>query len=270
VTHCSDDDLVLLFYGEAESPAALKAHLAECGECAARNRALVETLQLVAAVDVPERGEHYGLEVWQRIRHGLPEREPFWAKPFRPTEWLRWRAAAVGGGAVLLLAGFIAGRLWPGALIADPQPATNAITTTAPAAGDADASRRVLLLTVADHLERSDRLLTDIVNAAGGGDISAEQQWAEDLLSSSRLYRQDARAADERSIVVVLDELERTLLEIVHRPSRLTSAEIDDLRARIDSAALLFKVRVLGDRLRQFETAERESSSIPTLTSRSS
>jgi hypothetical protein len=53
----------------------------------------------------------------------------------------------------------------------------------------------------------------------------------------------------------VLDELERNLLEVVHSPSQITAAQLDDVRRRIDAAALLFKVRVLGDELRQRELA---------------
>ena len=52
---------------------------------------------------------------------------------------------------------------------------------------------------------------------------------------------------------LVLDELERSLLEFVHTPSRATAARLDEIRRRIDAASLLFKVRVLGDELRQRE-----------------
>ena len=55
------------------------------------------------------------------------------------------------------------------------------------------------------------------------------------------------------SIASVLDELERTLLEIVHRPATVTAADLNEMRRRIDSVALLFKVRVLSDELRQRE-----------------
>jgi hypothetical protein len=93
------------------------------------------------------------------------------------------------------------------------------------------------------------------MNAPDGGDISTEQRWAEDLVSASRLYRQEAADAGEQSVANVLDELERNLLEVVHSPSKVTAADLDDVRQRIDAAALLFKVRVLGDELRQRELA---------------
>ena len=57
----------------------------------------------------------------------------------------------------------------------------------------------------------------------------------------------------------MLDELERSLLEIVHGPSTLTPAELQALRVRLDAAALLFKVRVLHDELRGRETRARQT-----------
>jgi len=45
----------------------------------------------------------------------------------------------------------------------------------------------------------------------------------------------------------------RSLLEIVHTPSHVTAARLDEIRRRIDAASLLFKVRVLGDELRRRE-----------------
>jgi hypothetical protein len=239
MTHCSDDELVLHYYGEDAAPAP---HLAACGECAARYRELEAVLQSVYSVEAPPRGEQYGLEVWTRIRHRLPEPQPRWK-----AIWSQWPMATLASAAVLLIvAGFAAGRLWP-----DASPAP--IETQAEVVADDTAGRRVLLLTVADHLERSERMLTDIMNASDGADISTEQLWADDLLAASRLYRQDAIDTNELSVASVLDELERTLLEIVHRPATATAADLEQMRRRIDSAALLFKVRVLSDELRERE-----------------
>ena len=100
-------------------------------------------------------------------------------------------------------------------------------------------------------LDRSERVLTDIMNTSDVGDFSTEQAWADDLLTTSRLYRQDATAAGEPSVAAVLDDLERSLLEIVHSPSRISIDDLEQIRRRIDAAALLFEVRVLGDELRR-------------------
>jgi hypothetical protein len=245
--HWTDDDLILYFYGEGRRRAEIERHLQDCAACAASYRAIAGALSMIATPKTPERGDQYGLEVWQRIRPDLAERQMPW--------WMLWmqgpRLAMLATAAVLLLAAFVAGRVW------ERQPAqTPAVaTTTVPAAAtaSADGRRRILLTSVADHLDRSERMLTDIVNASSPRDISSEQTWAQDLLTTSRLYRQDAVDAGERSVASVLDELERSLLEIVHRPSPINAADLDNLRRRIDAAALLFKVRVMSDELRQRE-----------------
>jgi hypothetical protein len=215
-------------------------------------RAIAGTLAMIAAPAVPERGDQYGLEIWQRIRHQLPpQASPWWMA------WLRWdRLALVGATAVLVLAAFVAGRVWQNPATG-PTPATVARTApgTAAAGNTSDARSRILLTSVADHLDRSERVLTDIMNAPARSDISTEQRWAEDLLTTSRLYRQDALDAGEHSVATVLDELERNLLEIVHSPSQITAADLEQIRRRIDAAALLFKVRVLSEELRQREGA---------------
>ncbi len=249
--HYTEDDLVLYYYEERPRTAGMTQHLDSCAQCAAAYRALSSTLKMLETPEAPERGEQYGLEVWQRIRHQLPEQElPWWGAWFRAD-----RVAMAGAFAVLLLAAFVTGRWWSAASAPAPAVASNA-GTAAPAAAESpisDTSRQLILLTtVADHLDRSERVLTDIMNVPAG-DISAEQRWAEDLVSASRLYRQDAADAGEHSVAAVLDELERSLLEIVHTPSHATAARLDEIRHRIDAASLLFKVRVLGDELRQRE-----------------
>ena len=170
-------------------------------------------------------------------------------------QWALWEHPAVAGAlAMLIVAAFLAGRSWPGAGAGSPAAPEMASSKGANAAANAG-RQRILLTSVAEHLDRSERILTDIMNAPDGGDISAEQRWAEDLVASSRLYRQDAIDAGEQSVAGVLDELERNLLEIVHSPSRVTATDLDDVRQRIDAAALLFKVRVLGDELRERDLA---------------
>jgi len=156
--------------------------------------------------------------------------------------------------AVVLLAAFVAGRVWEHQPAQTPVVARTATPDPSPAAsGNPDARKRILLTAVADHLDRSERVLTDIMNASDRRGISSEQVWADDLLQTSRLYRRDAVDAGERSVASILDELERSLLEIVNSPSPISAADLDNIRRRIDAAALLFKVRVMSDELRQRE-----------------
>jgi hypothetical protein len=260
--HYSEDDLTLYYYGEGRRRDAIEQHLSACAACAALYREISGTLRMIAPPEAPERGDQYGLEVWQRIRHKLPERpEPWWASFFH-----RDRLMLAGAAAMLVLVAFVAGRIWP------RQPAAPAATTELTAGGPsggnaaaADARQRILLTSVAEHLDRSERVLTDIMNAADSGDISSEQRWADDLLATSRLYRQDAEDAGEQSVAAVLDDLERSLLEIVNSPSKISAADLEQIRRRIDAAALLFKVRVMSEELRQRElTRERSTPRTPT------
>jgi hypothetical protein len=284
-SHYSEDELTLYYYGEGRYSAHrerarrdLSRHLRMCAACAALYHDISSTLAMVVADDVPARGDQYGLEVWQRIRHRLPERRSRF-EGFRElgrfagfgagfSRVFAWDRAALAVAAVLLVvAAFIAGRTWqsPTATPAAGNPpsqgaSTNAATpanAASPAnpSGPDSARRRILLASVADHLDRSERVLTEIMNSGEPSDISAEQQWAEDLITTSRLYRQDALDAGEQSVATVLDDLERTLLEIVHSPSKIGAADLEQIRRRVDAAALLFKVRVMSEELRQREAA---------------
>jgi hypothetical protein len=254
MSHYSDEDLILYYYGEGNRRAAIERHLDACAACAESYRSIAGTLALVVEPELPARGDRYGLEVWQRIRHQLPESPaPWW------TAWFHWDRLALAGGAlalaVVIAAAFVAGRVWPTG--ARPQPGAVQAADT-----PADAGARVLMAAVSDHLERSERVLLDIMNASGASgardsrvDMRDEQAWASDLIDANRLYRQAATRDGDTTVAMVLDDLERNLLEIVHGPSTLTAAQLEQVRARIDAAALLFKVRVLHDELREREAA---------------
>jgi len=247
VKHYSEDELTLYYYGEGRRRANVERHLDECAACAKVYREIAGTLAMIAAPDVPERGDQYGLEVWQRIRHRLSERDGSWLG-----QWFRWdRLSVAAAAAALVLVAFLAGRT---SRDAAAPPAGGAPANDVTDRDHADARQRILLTSVADHLDRSERVLRDVMNAPDSGDISTARDWADDLLTTSRLYRQDALEAGEQSVATVLDDLERSLLEIVHSPSRISAADLEQIRRRIDAAALLFKVRVMSDQLRDRES----------------
>jgi hypothetical protein len=229
-----DDDLILYLYGEAEDPEAVRLALESSTELRARCESLRRVLAAVdGAVPVPARGEGYGAEVWARLAPRLAREERpgrrLLAFPLRP----RWRAAGWAAAALVLLAlGFSLGRLWP-----------------RPAALPPQARDRILLATVAGHLERSERLLTEVANAPDASGLAAERAWARDLLAANRLYRQSTRQAGRQRLAGLLDELEPFLLDLAHAPDGMPAEELADLRARIAGQALLFKVRVASDRL---------------------
>jgi hypothetical protein len=238
--HLTQDELVLYHYGELAGRHEAENHLAECAACRAALETLRRTLAAAEALPVPERGEGYGREVWARVRTRI-EQEPKgfpWMELFRPRRW-----AAVGVTVVLVLAAFIAGQYWR-------RPAPEVAQPLSP-----QVRERILLVAVGDHLERSERILIEIVNAedADAADIATERAWAEELVAANRLYRQTAAREGEPGVASVLEDLERILLEVANSDEQMTPAERDRLRKRIESGGILFKIRVLGAQVRERE-----------------
>jgi len=234
MNHLTEEDLILHYYGE-EGVAA--EHLQHCERCRAEYAALQRVLNMVDASPVPELGPAYGEAVWQRIEGQINPGKIKWGNNLAwPQAW-RWVAAVA---ALCILVAIAFPRRRPVVPDADPQ-----------------TGNRVLLVAVGDYLERSQIVLSELANAGGADalDISSEQERAADLISESRLYRQTATHAGEESVANVLDELEGVLLEIAHSPSRLSPERLAELRQRLSTEGILFKIRVLASNVRDREDA---------------
>lgn len=242
--HLNEEELVLHHYREDDTAAQADAeqHLAECAECRAQYDALQQTLAAVDGAKVPERPADYELRVWQRIEPRLDEARGFdWRGLFA----LR-RLVLAGGVAALLIAAFLIGRI--------SGPGGGNMATNGPPTPPPDQVReRILVVAVGEHLERSQVMLVELMNAPSAADLNltAKQQRAEELVGANRLYRQTATQAGETGVASVLEELERVLLEIAHSPSDMSSAELESLRKRIEARGILFKVRVIGSQMHQ-------------------
>lgn len=236
MSHLSEEQLILHYYGEDGDAAESERHVHECDECRELYGSIQRLLNGMDALPVPERGGDYGARVWERLEGRLPPRRRFWS-------WTpQWRWAAAGAAfAGLLVAAFFAGRFYPaGGAAVD---------------ANAEARQRVLLVALDDYLERSRMVLVELANAEPEGalDISAEQARAVDLVSESRLYRQTAMHAGEAGMASVLEDLERVLVDISHEPSRLSPERLEELRARLKEQGILLKIRVLGSSVRREE-----------------
>jgi hypothetical protein len=251
--HANDDELILYFYGESRRAGAIDRHLGECAECAALYREIAGTLALASPPETPARDEHYGEEVWQRIRYDLPDQD-------HQAGWLAWLQShpgrsvmlATAASAAIVVAAFATGDVWRSG--ARPPAAHSVADTGASESAGLASIERVRLAAIGDHLDQSERVLLDMSNAEGSPvDVSAQQATAASLVDANRFYREAASAAGDEEVANVLDDLERSLLDIVHGPSRLTPAELDRALVRLDAATLLFKVRVLSDELHERE-----------------
>jgi len=237
--HVSEQQLVLYYYGEAKQPQEIKAHLAACTVCKAEYSNIERTLAQVEPIVAPEPDATYEQKLWYRLQPEIAKRTP------SPRWTLFPKLGWIGAVAALVIAAFLAGRYLPRTTIT---PANNPVLVQ----GTPNAER-IILVTVGEHLERSQMLLVEIMNAEGQGakDLTTEQQQARDLLDANRLYRESAQRTGDPAITRTLDELERVLVEVANGPSEVSDQELNSLRKQIESQGLLFKIRVIGSKVRQ-------------------
>lgn len=232
--HLTEEQIVLHCYGDADDVAAIESHLHECADCAARLERVQGLLKQIEPLEVPEPPAVFEEKTWLRLRDRLPQRHSgFQQWVFGTTG--KW---ALGGVFALLLVGaFLAGRFWPRT--------SNSNTPERLAAAD---PQKIVLVAVGDHLERSQMLLVEVMNA-DSKDIPGlvdEQREARDLLDSNHLYQASAQRVGDPQIARLLDELGRVLTDIANSPSQMSPADLQQIRGRIQSDGLLFKVRVVG------------------------
>jgi len=116
----------------------------------------------------------------------------------------------------------------------------------------AEARKRILLVAVGDHLERSKIVLLEVVHAGPQDAVNPRSRaLAEELVAGNRLYRQTALRSGEPGMADVLEQLERVLLEIANAPADTTPEARAALARRIESEGVLFKIEILGERAGQ-------------------
>jgi hypothetical protein len=216
MNHLTEEDLILIYYNE---PGADRTHLGGCEQCRRAAESLALVLRSCDEWQAPAEPPELARSVWAAI---APELAP------RRREW-RWLYSALAVAAVLLLA-FFAGRY-------SERPRASFMAGLSP-----HAQRRILEITLADHLDRAQMLLTEISNT----EEPVDRMRAQDLVDEGRLLRQTLAAEGDTSTLAMLDELERFMLEAANAPD----AQVAELRDRIASDSLVFKVRIIESNLR--------------------
>ncbi len=94
-------------------------------------------------------------------------------------------------------------------------------------------------------------LLVEVMNADTKGpvDLSFEQSQARELLDANYLYRASAQRTGDPQVTRVLDELGQVLTEIANGPADPSPSDIKEIRRRIQTEGLLFKIRVVGSQV---------------------
>jgi hypothetical protein len=238
--HLTEEELILQHYGESNDR-ALTSHIKECSQCRMRLEQLDTSLRHVPVPAVPELEDGYEAQVWFKLRDQLPEKKAnSWAFLLRPRNW-----AMAGAMGVLMIGAFLAGHFWKGGRVTNKPPE---IARNNPAKVD-----RLVALAVGNHLEKSQILLIELMAepAEDKRDFSATQEQARDLLDANRLYRISAERGKDPAVQHTLDDLERVLVEIANSPSDVRAGDVERLQKLVESEGLLFKVRVVGSRIRQ-------------------
>ena len=226
--HLTEEELTAAYYGDESADA--RGHLGGCPECRAALERIERVLNELRDYPVPERGESWEAELWARLAPKLPARKP-------KRQWLSWWVLAPAMASLLAVA-FIAG------MLVDRTQVTAGIS--------AKARERVLLISMGDHLDRSEMVLAELVNAGPGvADFSEERARAHDLLEDNRLLRETALRTGDVQHAALLDELERVLLDIAHTPADASPAELETLQRRIESEDLLFKIRIISSNVQE-------------------
>jgi hypothetical protein len=196
----------------------------------------------MAAIDsmpVPSLQDGFERTVWARLEPSLSARRT-WFSWFVSPAHLGWAAAVL----VLVAGAFFAGRMTP-----------HRHGTDAPQAATAEQIREgILLVDVGEHLDRSQTMLVELVNADANSDavdVTTEREHAEELLAANRLYRQTATNTGDVALTQLLDELERLLVELAASPDHLPVADLERVQHRIAAKDLLFKVRVVSSAVKE-------------------
>jgi hypothetical protein len=257
VKHPSEEQLIAYQQSEPEERDAIRTHVSECSQCRAALEKIEGVLAAFGTMTAPEPEEGFERRMWQGIAARLPEKAGSRWKFWRRNEgagywWDARRLAAMGTLAAMLVIAFVAGRITRDG---GKPPSLNAEERT---------RERVLWMAVGEHLGRAEVMLVELSNAEPQSarvkqvNLASEERRAEELLDENRLYRQTAKQEGDESLVSLLDELERVLLDVAHSPQEVSTAQLTQMQERIESQNILFKVRVVSQELRQ---RQKESNS---------
>jgi hypothetical protein len=216
MNHLSEEDLVLIYYGEPGVAPEAREHLANCGECTAAADSLAQTLNLCNELTVPEPDVDFERRVW-------PQQVRVWTIPHI---WI-----GVAAAVMVLVSAFLLGR-------------SSRVPEPPVLAGLSDQARqRILEISLADHLDRAGMVLTEISNT---GDFATQRSRAEDLVGEGRLFRQTLAQRGESATLAFFDEIQRFLIEVANA----SPGDYRELQQRMGDGSLLFKVRIMESNLR--------------------
>jgi len=238
----TDDDLILLYYGEHDDP-ALAATVAGSEELSRRFEALSAELANVDALIPPPRNDDYGAEVWRRISPRLSgerqEAAPGWRNWLVTLHKPRLSLAGAFSLVLVFAIAFTLGR--EGARNVEVTgPATDTLSLASLDTG------QLLASSISDHLEQLNVALTQFANSSR---LPADMpEHATDMLLANRLYRQAAETRGDQKLASFLADLEPMLIELAYEAYKTSPATRDRMQQQVRDD-LLFRIRVMNQQL---------------------
>lgn len=233
MTHLREEDLILHYYGEASGE--VREHLADCESCRDVSNDVTSFLSGIPVEEIPEPPGEWEDAVWSRLDWRLRQKKE---RSWRPLLAI----------AAVIVVAFVAGLLTRD-FMTSPEPIDSA-GDVAELTSDEAGRNRVFLLVLSDHLDRSERVLLELTHE-GESPSGERQSRAEDLLSRNRLYRLTAEQTGNPRLASLLEELEPVLVEIARSSNDEQEESLESIRKRVEDRELIFKIRVLGQQVRQ-------------------
>jgi hypothetical protein len=242
----TNNDLVLLYYGEHDDPDLAKT-VASSPELSTRFEALGIELAAMDQFAPPVRDEAYGAETWMKISPQLAatqkEASGFFDSMRAALARPRFSFAGVAAVTVVAVLAFVLGRQ-------GSQPGSTAIVETGlpqVAAMELD-NGRLLTSSVSGHLDQLNIVLTEFVNMDESSAFDAER--VTDMLVANRLYRQSAAARGDQKLATFLAALEPLLIELAYEAYQDSPATRNRMQQEVRDS-LLFRVRAVNQHLQK-------------------
>ncbi len=246
----NDNELILFHYRDGLDPARhaeIEAALAASVTLRERHEGLC---RLLGEVDMqaPEPPANFEQRLWarfdQRIEDaGVTPSGSSWLDSLRQrlsigsAPRLAWAGAFATMLVIALGIGFFAGR-------------NNVPEPIASVPGQSPSmATRVLDSYVAGHLRATEGLLLTAVNDESGDLLKGNQELAENLVESNRLYAVAAARSGNTRLADFLRQLEPVLIEMANRPDSGTIESRQGLRDYLRDTDLLFQVRATESRI---------------------
>jgi hypothetical protein len=261
--HLTTEELVELYYGEAAEE--LAGHAAGCLECASALAGLREDLAGLAPDGAVEDGA--GERMWEKLRPRIVG-----GPRVVRVRWASW-VGRIGVGlaaAVILGLAFYAGHAWERGrktpTVAVDGRKTPAVTQVGPGSpveakdeapeepakagrrGAGTEQRAVIVVVLADQLDRSEQLLVELNHPDDAAEDGGLVRTARQLLAENRLYQRRGQNEDP-AVARALKDLEPVLTAVAAERKGMSEAAIAELEKKLNTDNVLFEVRVLRSRV---------------------